>query len=105
MSGSYLGVSCLMLPCIGSMAFAAPPQYTVIDLGNEEAGQGPVWQELVAAQGSFPGLGGINFVYASNSAADVGASNIPNQASHAARWVPVPGGATFTDLGLLPNAF
>jgi probable HAF family extracellular repeat protein len=101
----YLGALYLVLPCVGSIAFAAPPQYTVIDLGNQEAGQGLVWQQLVATQVSYPGLGGSNVAYATNSAAEVGASNIPNGAAHAARWVPYTGGATFTDLGLLPNAF
>ena len=107
MNRSYLGASCLVLTCISSMVFAGPPQYTVIDLGNEEAGQGLVWQPLVSTPISYPGLGGTNVSYAANSAAVVGASNIPsNQSAHAARWVIVtPGEATFTDLGLLPNAF
>lgn len=104
MNRSYLGALCLVLACGGSIAFAAP-QYTVIDLGNQEAGQGLVWRQLMATQVYFPGLGGDNFVYAANSTAEVGVADIPNQAAHAARWVPFIGGATFTDLGLLPNAF
>jgi len=106
MNRFYLGALCLTLTCLGSMASAAPPQYTVIDLGNQEAGQGLVWQQLVETDVSYyPGLGSQNFAYASNSAAVVGdAVTADKGAAHAARWVPYVGGATFTDLGLLPNA-
>ena len=101
-----LGAVYLAVPCFSAIAFAAPPQYTVIDLGNEEAGQGLVWQQPVQSQLSYPGLGGPNYAYAANSAATVGFAVTADQgAAHAARWVTYIGGANFTDLGLLPNAF
>lgn len=107
MTRFYLGAVCLALPCLSSIASAAPPQYTVIDLGNQEAGQGLVWQQPVESSVSYwPGLGGPNYAFASNSAAVVGYAVTADQgAAHAARWVPFTGGANFTDLGLLPNAF
>lgn len=106
MNRSYLGALWLMLPCVSSIALAAPPQYAVIDLGVAEAGQGLQWTQLVETQVGFAGLGGQNFSYATNTAAIVGFAETPNQAAHAARWVITsPGVATFTDLGLLPDAF
>jgi probable HAF family extracellular repeat protein len=102
------GVLWLVLPGVTSMAFAAPPQYAVIDLGVQEAGQGLQWQPVSGSPiTNYPGLGGQNLLYAFNSAAQVGTSATADQSTvHAARWVPLSGGpgATFTDLGVLPNA-
>lgn len=95
----------LMLPWVGSLAFAAAPQYSIIDLGVLEPGQGLLWRGLVATQKfGAPGLGGDNWVYATNSVAEVGTSATPHEGVHAARWVTNTSGTTFTDLGLLPNA-
>src|SRR5215475_14261985 len=102
------GALALMLPWLGSMALAAPPQYAVIDLGVQEAGQGLQWQAKVGSPvTNYPGLGGNNLIYAINSTAQVGTAATPDQtAVNAARWVPFSTGpgATFTDLGVLPNA-
>ena len=108
MNRFYLGALWLVLPWVGSIAFGAPPQYAVIDLGVQEAGQGLQWQAVAGSPvTNYPGLGGANLIYAINSSAQVGTTATPDQTSvNAARWIPVPGGsgATFTDLGVLPNA-
>ena len=108
MNRFYFGALWLVLPWVGSIAFAVPPQYAVIDLGVQEAGQGLQWQALVGSPfTNYPGLGGANLIYAFNSAARVGTTTTSDQSTvNAARWVPIPGGseATFTDLGVLPNA-
>ncbi len=110
MNRNYLCALSLVASWMGSVAFAAPPQYAVVDLGLWEAGEGLVWPQLVATQAfGNPGLGGNNFIYALNTAAEVGysssASSSPyTEIHHAARWVSTPETAIFTDLGVLPNA-
>ena len=108
MNRFYLGVLWLVLPWVGSIAFAVPPQYAVIDLGVQEAGQGLQWHGVVGAPiTGYPGLGGDNILYAFNSAAQVGTATTSDQTTvNAARWIPNSDGpgAIFTDLGVLPNA-
>ena len=80
MNRFYLGVLWLVLPWVGSIAFAVPPQYAVIDLGVQEAGQGLQWHGVVGAPiTGYPGLGGDNILYAFNSAAQVGTATTPDQ--------------------------
>jgi len=108
MNRFYSGALWLVLPWVGSIAFAVPPQYAVIDLGVQEAGQGLQWQAVAGSPVTdYPGLGGVNLLYAVNSTAQVGTAATPDQTTvNAARWVPIPPGpgVTFTDLGVLPNA-
>ena len=107
MNRSSLRALLLMLPLGATAVAATPPQYSVIDLGVWVPGQGLLWQGLAStpAPSSFPGYGGIDGIYAGNSSASVGFAQVPGGGDHAARWVTSSSGTTFTDLGLLPNAF
>jgi len=108
MNRFYSSALCLLLPCVSSIALAAPPQYTVYDLGVQEAGQGLQWRGVLGSLiTNYPGLGGDNTLYAYNSTAEVGTAATRYDASvNAARWLPNPNGpgATFTNLGVLPGA-
>jgi probable HAF family extracellular repeat protein len=107
MSRYLLAAWLVMLPLC---AVAAPPQYALVDLGVAETGEGLLWPGAglltasTPAPSNYPGLGGANEIYASNSVATVGFSVLPAGGAHAARWINNGGTITVTDLGILRNA-
>ena len=104
---SPLAALLLAVPLSAIAVASTPPQYAVVDLGVQEAGEGLPWQALLATPTppSYPTLGGSAYIYASNTLADVGYSASSSSGAHAVRWVTVNGKTTITDLGVLPNAY
>jgi probable HAF family extracellular repeat protein len=104
---SRLSALLLTVP-LSAMAVANTlPQYALVDLGPQQAGEGLPWQGLIATPSSpgFPTLGGPAFGYASNTLATVGYSGFSGVGAHAVRWVTTNGKTTLTDLGVLPGSF
>lgn len=103
-------MKCVFLASLGlcASAWAAPPLYTVIDLGPQQGGEGLVWQGLVGTPtpAGFPSTGTI---YSSTQTPTgrvmVGAAAVQT-GLHAAKWeLPAGTGSwQMTDLGVLPNA-
>jgi hypothetical protein len=93
-------------------AMGAPSQYTVIDLGLQDSGEGLLWapaglfQPCTQVPPGDPTLGGKSCILAFNSVALVGFSVVPGAGAHAVMWTSSPDGKseTLTDLGLLPDA-
>ena len=93
-------------------AAAAPSQYTVIDLGLQDSGEGLLWaaaglfQPCTQVPPTYPTLGGKSCILAFNSVALVGLSVIPGGGARAVMWTSSTDGKseTIIDIGLLPNA-
>jgi len=107
-----IGLLCVCL-CVSAMA-ATPPQYAVIDLGIQQAGEGLLWRGRLGTPAPFTypvPQGGAGVIFASNDFADVGmiTNADGNDGTHAAMWRHRNATATvdLTDIGVLPggNAF
>jgi len=89
---------------LNALAIAAPPSYTVIDLGVHQSGEGLPWQGIAGhpAQGGFPvPSGGSGTIYASNNVATVGTVTRPGYETDAALWtVNSAGNVVLTNLGI-----
>ena len=101
-----IGLLCLSL-CVSAMA-ATPPQYTVIDLGIQQAGEGLLWRGLINTPVpiSYPvPQGGAGLIFASNDFAEVGMiTNADGKDdTHAAMWRQSNATVALTDIGILPG--
>lgn len=109
MHHATLFATLIALPLSTAALAATPPSYAVIDLGVQESGEGLLWQAEIGtpAPPYYPELGGSGgTIYAYNSVAEVGFSQLPFFGVHAAMWVTAADGkVTVTDLGVLPGAF
>jgi len=101
-----IGLLCVCL-CVSAMA-ATPPQYAVIDLGIQQAGEGLLWRGRLgsAPPFSYPvPQGGAGLIFASNDFADVGLITHAdsNDDEHAAMWRHSNSTVVLTDIGVLPG--
>ncbi len=104
----FLSGACLL--ALPLCALGAPSQYSVIDLGLQDLGEGLLWptpgQFCLPLDPNNPTLGGKTCAVAFNSVAEIGSSVIPGQGMRAVMWTAAADGKNenLTNLGLLPNA-
>jgi hypothetical protein len=105
--GLFAAVASLPL-CTATLA-ATPPQYSVIDLGVLQPGEGLPWHGVVGtpAPVDFQELGTTGgLIYAMSGLTSVGSSGTPSGSQHAAKWFLNTSNQSemIADFGLLPGA-
>jgi hypothetical protein len=97
------------LPLSTAALAATPPQYSVIDLGVLQPGEGLPWHGVIGtpAAANFQELGTTGgLIYATNGITSVGSSGSPAGSQHAVKWFLNSSNQTemIADFGLLPGA-
>jgi probable HAF family extracellular repeat protein len=97
------------LPLCAATLAATPPQYSVVDLGVLQPGEGLPWRGVVGtpAAANFQELGTTGgLIYATNGITSVGSSGAPSGNKHAVKWFLNSSNQTemIADFGLLPGA-